>query len=163
MQASLDQFYGTIQKLNKSNDTTIESKEIDDNINGLDKPIFTMHEEYQIWLLPSTYICNVHGAFINPSTGAVCLVFEHMMNGTLSDQIEFGVRPDERNIAAVAFATVNALIEMHDQSCVHRDIKPSNILIGDDGVIKLADSFIIRTFDDISSHKSFSGTLAYMR
>jgi mitogen-activated protein kinase kinase len=159
MQQSLDQFYGTLQKINSSE----ESKEIIDDINECEKPVFSIHEEYQIWLLPSQYICNTYGAYMNPNTGSVCLVFEHMMNGTLEDQIDFGVQPDERNIGAVAYVILNALCEMHDHNCIHRDIKPSNILIGNDGIVKVADSFIIRTFDDVSSCRTFSGTLLYMR
>ena len=160
MQHSLDRLYDMLQNVNKN---FVESKESDENIDEIQQPIFTMHEDYQIWLLPSRYICNVHGAFVNPNTGGVNLVFEHMKNGTLQDQIDHGVIPDERNIGAVAYVVLQALSEMHNQKCIHRDIKPSNILIGNDGIIKVADSFIIRNFDDVSSCRTFSGTLMYMR
>lgn len=160
MQNSLDRLHKMLQNVS---DDFIETKESVDDADEIRQPIFTIHDEYQLWLLPSRYICSLYGAFVSPGTGGVSLVFEHMKNGCLQDQIDFGAIPDERNIGTVAFVVLHALSEMHSQNCIHRDIKPSNILIGNDGIVKVADSFIIRNFDDVSSSKTFSGTLVYMR
>jgi hypothetical protein len=49
MQASLDQFYDNLHKSDTSSELKEEMKETSEHF----KPIFTMHEEYQIWLCKS--------------------------------------------------------------------------------------------------------------
>ena len=124
-------------------------------------PILKIYESHQIWLLDSEYICMFYDGYINPITGSICLVFEYFNNGNLEDQIQLGVKPEECDIGAVAFVVLSALKEYHKRGIIHRNIKPSNILIGNDGKLKITDSFIMTQFDDVSSIQSFF-SITYM-
>jgi len=119
-------------------------------------PIFMIHDEFQVWLLKSEYICNWLGAYINPLSASVCLVFEYMKYGNLEEIINLGVKPDESSIGAVAYVLLNALIEFHSHNCIHRDIRPTNILVGNNGKLKLSDSFVISKYDNVGGERSFN-------
>jgi Protein kinase domain/P21-Rho-binding domain len=70
------------------------------------------------------------------------VVMEFMGGGCLTEileQWENGVKMDEGMIAYVCYATTAGLQYIHERNRFHRDIKSDNMLIGEDGVIKLAD------------------------
>ena len=67
-------------------------------------------------------------------------------------------------ILYISREVLNGLAYAHRQGVIHRDIKPSNIMIGRDGIVKIADFGLARTADlpTISAHGEVVGTPAYM-
>lgn len=67
------------------------------------------------------------------------LVMEYLPGGDLHTMIA-GTGPLERaTFLKVATSVCHALETLHARNVIHRDIKPENILIGQDGLFKLAD------------------------
>jgi eukaryotic-like serine/threonine-protein kinase len=68
-------------------------------------------------------------------------------------------------VAYVGAELASVLAYVHEGGIVHRDVKPSNILVGSDGVIRLADFGIARVVTDPHSHTGNGqtiGTAAYL-
>jgi eukaryotic-like serine/threonine-protein kinase len=91
------------------------------------------------------------------------IVMEHVQGRTLAEVADG--RPMRSSKAVPILREVaRALDHAHAQDVVHRDVKPGNILVGDDGVVKLADLGIARAIGatQITSEDSVVGTLPYM-
>ena len=67
----------------------------------------------------------------------------------------------ERDALTVALAVAGALTCAEENGIVHRDVKPDNILIGRDGIPKLADLGLAKRMDDNRDSKRFLGTARY--
>jgi hypothetical protein len=69
------------------------------------------------------------------------VIMEFMGGGCLTEVLEQfeTVKMGEQQIALVCRDTLRALAYIHSLHCIHRDIKSDNILVGSDGVIKIAD------------------------
>lgn len=66
------------------------------------------------------------------------IVMEFLSGGKLTDLL-LNTHFTEPEIAAVCKECLLALKYMHDNMRIHRDIKSDNILLGDNGIVKLAD------------------------
>ena len=150
MEKAINELHSIASKYRTSDIEEKEDSSLDIN------PIFMIHDEFQLWLLKSEYICNWLGAYINPLSASVFLVSEYMKYGNLEDQINLGVKPDESSIGAVAYVLLNALIELHSHNCIHRDIRPTNILVGNNGKLKVSYSFVISKYDNVGGERSFN-------
>jgi tRNA A-37 threonylcarbamoyl transferase component Bud32 len=71
--------------------------------------------------------------------------------------------PVERAVS-ITGQVANALEYAHRQGVIHRDIKPANILIGDDGMVKVADFGIAKAAlgDDMTQTGTALGTARYL-
>jgi serine/threonine protein kinase len=92
------------------------------------------------------------------------LVMELVDGDSLAHLVQGSKVPGHR-VARVGADLADVLTYVHERDIVHRDIKPSNILIGRDGVVRLADFGIARMLGDVSGHTATGttiGTAAYI-
>ena len=87
-------------------------------------------------------LVRLHGGVWNEGADKLCIVLEFCLNGALSSFLgdHSGTWVDLRHGLAVGAA--RGLAYLHHELAeplIHRDIKPDNVLVGADGVAKLAD------------------------
>jgi hypothetical protein len=71
-------------------------------------------------------------------SGVPVLVMEYVRGVDLGRLVATR-RPSDREVARLMAQVCDALAHAHAHGVVHRDIKPGNVLVGEDGVPKLAD------------------------
>jgi eukaryotic-like serine/threonine-protein kinase len=94
----------------------------------------------------------------------VFLIMELIEGGTLRDLItERGTLSTPLALSALE-PVLSALAAAHQAGLVHRDVKPENVLIGHDGVVKVADFGLVRAVASVSttSDSTILGTVAYL-
>jgi serine/threonine-protein kinase len=94
----------------------------------------------------------------------VYLVMELVSGGTLRDLLrERGPLPVPLAIS-VLDPVLAALTSAHRAGLVHRDVKPENVLIGQGGIVKVADFGLVRAIATagITSDSTILGTVAYL-
>ena len=95
--------------------------------------------------------------------GHPAIVMQHVDGEPLSRRIQRKEVDDVSLVARHGAALARGLAAVHRARILHRDIKPSNILLGRDGVARLADFGLARLQDDASMSASGEvGTPAYM-
>src|SRR3954447_22927957 len=103
--------------------------------------------------------------------GTVFLVLELVEGGTLRDVLRDQGRLRPAAALTVAEQVVTALQVAHDRGLVHRDVKPENVLVGTDGVVKVADFGLVAAAwetdaadpnDPEGSGEMVLGTVAYL-
>ena len=110
---------------------------------------------------------NVVGVFDQGSDqGLVFLVMELVRGRTLRDLLTARGRLTVAEAFAVLEPVLAGLAAAHRAGIVHRDIKPENVLIGDDGVVKVADFGLARavvgTGQTSQTGGVLIGTVAYL-
>lgn len=86
-----------------------------------------------------------------------------LVEGTTLQQLlarEYRLAPERARRVAIDVA--RALTVAHGRGLVHRDVKPGNVLIGDDGLPRLADFGIARPADQPDETYTVYGTAAYI-
>lgn len=88
------------------------------------------------------------------------IVMEYVAGQTLADAAKL---PADDAVALVLQACAG-LQHAHDAGLVHRDVKPANLLLGDDGVLKIADFGIARAAEAtrLTELGTVLGTAAYL-
>jgi serine/threonine-protein kinase len=98
--------------------------------------------------------------------GLVFLVMELVRGRTLRDLLQARGRLTIGEAFAVLEPVLSGLTAAHRAGIVHRDIKPENVLIGTDGVVKVADFGLARALTGTgqTSHTGgvLIGTVAYL-
>ena len=91
---------------------------------------------------------NVVGVFdCGLDRGVHFLVMEYIDGNTLAGLTEDAGRLDWKTAAGYVKQVAQALEYVHGKDIIHRDIKPANILVGTDGVAKLADLGLAKQID----------------
>ncbi|MDX1621362.1 MAG: serine/threonine-protein kinase, partial [Nitriliruptorales bacterium] len=101
---------------------------------------------------------------IGEEDGEPFIVMEYVSGPSLDELT--GVPLDTDQVTAMGAQVAAALGVAHDAGLIHRDIKPANILLGEEGLAKVADFGIAKAID--SSHTTLTaagsvvGTVAYL-
>uniref|UniRef100_A0A803KTA0 Protein kinase domain-containing protein n=1 Tax=Chenopodium quinoa TaxID=63459 RepID=A0A803KTA0_CHEQI len=148
--------------ITNSSIVAIKSIDLDQSRSDLDT---IGRETKTMSLLSHPNILRAHCSF---SVGrSLWVVMPFMSAGSLQSIISsnFASGLPEACIAIVLKETLKALCYLHDQDHVHRDVKAGNILVGYDGVVKLADFGVSAPVYDINSEsrlKEITGTPYWM-
>jgi serine/threonine-protein kinase len=98
--------------------------------------------------------------------GLVYLVMEMVRGRTLRDLLQARGRLTVAEAFAVLEPVLSGLTAAHRAGIVHRDIKPENVLIGTDGVVKVADFGLARAVEgsgqSVATGGVLIGTVAYL-
>ncbi len=98
--------------------------------------------------------------------GLVYLVMELVRGRTLRDLLQARGRLTVAEAFAVLEPVLAGLTAAHRAGIVHRDIKPENVLIGVDGVVKVADFGLARAVEgsgqSVATGGVLIGTVAYL-
>ncbi|MET9019724.1 protein kinase [Actinopolymorpha sp. NPDC004070] len=96
--------------------------------------------------------------------GHPCLVMEYLPSRSLSEVLEERGSLPAGEVASIGRQAASALASAHAAGVVHRDIKPGNVLLGENGVVKIADFGIARAVGDVTVTATglISGTPAYL-
>lgn len=91
-----------------------------------------------------------------------CIEYEEYIAGKrLSDVMKEG-RSELCDILKYSISLCEALEVVHEKNIIHRDVQPKNIIVSNDGVIKLIDFDISRTYkEEAQKDTSFMGTVGY--
>ncbi len=98
-------------------------------------------------------------------SSSVGIVMEYVEGESLSQQLKRYSRLDFPRTKDILRQMLMGLNFAHSNGFVHRDIKPSNIIIRKDGLVKIADFGIAKSFSDlrqISTASNIIGTAYYM-
>jgi serine/threonine-protein kinase len=84
-------------------------------------------------------------------------VMEYVEGETVYDRIVKGRRIEENEALDIVIQAAEALQHAHERGFVHRDIKPKNIMLGQAGVVKLADLGLARAMSDKEAAEAEAG------
>eukprot|EP00048_Salpingoeca_helianthica_P018172 m.241110 g.241110 ORF g.241110 m.241110 type:complete len:381 (-) comp23989_c0_seq1:27-1169(-) len=91
----------------------------------------------------------------------VYLILEYAPKGELFKELKRVGHFDEHRAAHLVKQMAEALQYLHGKSVIHRDIKPENLLLGADGILKIAD-FGWSVHAPSSRRTTLCGTLDYL-
>jgi len=102
------------------------------------------------------------GTETETGTETVFLAMELVEGEDLSERIKRGAVPVEEAIP-IALQIAEALEAAHEQGIVHRDLKPANIKLTEDGVVKVLDFGLAKTWENqgVDSGLSLSPTVTH--
>jgi serine/threonine-protein kinase len=106
----------------------------------------------------------VYDQGVDAGTGLVFLVMELVEGRTLRDLLREHRRFSPAEAISIMEPVLYALAAAHRAGLVHHDVKPENILVGDDGIVKVADFGLARAIEsDAQSTRTglMMGTVAY--
>uniref|UniRef100_A0A6G4ZXY8 Aurora kinase n=1 Tax=Rhipicephalus microplus TaxID=6941 RepID=A0A6G4ZXY8_RHIMP len=105
------------------------------------------------------HILRLYGYFHDDAR--VYLILEYAPKGELYRELTKEKMFDEKKSASYIYQVCNALRYCHSKKVIHRDIKPENILIGANGMLKIAD-FGWSVHAPSSRRATMCGTMDYL-
>ena len=101
---------------------------------------------------------------IDSADGDFVIVMEYVHGETLRDALSREGRLAPREALLVLDGIAGGLDAIHARGIVHRDVKPANVLLGMDGIVKLADLGIASVADHtrITTAGTVLGSFRYM-
>lgn len=108
-------------------------------------PVTSMREIKLLQALRHENVVRLH-EIMTSSSGSVYMVFEYMehdLNGILAHP---GVTFTESHRKSLASQLLSGLAYLHKRAVLHRDLKGSNLLLSNEGVLKLADFGLARSY-----------------
>jgi serine/threonine-protein kinase len=94
---------------------------------------------------------------VGETNGIHYFIMEFVEGVTVQQELERGRRFDEKEALTIGLQIGQALEHAAKRGLVHRDIKPANILLGKDGVSKLADLGLARMTSDLETIRNEAG------
>ncbi|MGL5930139.1 MAG: Stk1 family PASTA domain-containing Ser/Thr kinase [Dermatophilaceae bacterium] len=97
--------------------------------------------------------------------GHVFLAMEYVSGKTLRDVLTAEGALSPRAALDVAESLLLALAEAHRSGLIHRDVKPENVILGESGIVKVADFGLARAVSSqtvTSSSGMLLGTVSYL-
>ena len=129
--------------------------------------LLALEAEYQLLSkLIHRNIVAVYDIFYDVEAHTKTIAMEWVSNGSVRDMLKLTrFRLPEVRIRQFILHAIKGLHYLHQCSVIHRDLKPENLLIGSDGVVKLADFGVSTRLNDgsINSHTlTLVGTVRYL-
>lgn len=90
------------------------------------------------------------------------IVMEMVEGITLKNYIQRKGRLDNKETVGIALQVIDGIAQAHRMGIVHRDIKPQNMIVGEDGVVKVADFGIARAATQQTVNATVMGSVHYI-
>ncbi len=90
------------------------------------------------------------------------IVMELVSGITLKNYIQRKGRLNNRESIGIALQVIDGMEQAHKMRIVHRDIKPQNMIVGEDGVVKVADFGIARAATQQTVNATVMGSVHYI-
>ncbi len=90
------------------------------------------------------------------------IVMELVSGITLKNYIQRKGRLNNRETIGIALQVIDGMEQAHKMRIVHRDIKPQNMIVGEDGVVKVADFGIARAATQQTVNATVMGSVHYI-
>ncbi len=105
----------------------------------------------------------IHVHDVNKAGGRHYFSMEFVDGRSISQMLRVGKLDVDKSLD-IALQSAKALEFAHENQIIHRDVKPDNIMLSSDGIVKLADLGIAKSFDEgqASGAKRVFGTPHYM-
>ncbi len=122
-----------------------------------------INEARNVGALEHPGIVTVFDIIEDPDGRVEALAMEFVRGKSLHQRLDDPEPISLKYVSEILAAVAVALDYAHESGCIHRDVKPANILLGDDGVIKIAD-FGIATLrgEDLATELRNLGTPNYL-
>uniref|UniRef100_A0A914ESH1 mitogen-activated protein kinase kinase n=1 Tax=Acrobeloides nanus TaxID=290746 RepID=A0A914ESH1_9BILA len=134
----------------------------DDNMRKLIELVREIIKIQKLSRCPNIVIC--YGVCLYDGQALICMEQMDMSLRNVFEKVhQLGNRNmfhEEKLLAFVAVAIVDALVYCNEAKMIHRDVKPDNILLNKNGEIKLCDFGESRILQD-SLSSTFAGSLCY--
>ena len=96
----------------------------------------------------------------------ICFIVMELVEGSsVADLLAERGHLSPAEVGRIGRAVLQALAHAHREAVIHRDVKPGNILLGRDGIVKLADFGIAKTAfaeGDLTTTGNLLGTSRYL-
>lgn len=90
------------------------------------------------------------------------IVMELVEGITLKNYIQRKGRLNNRETIGIALQVIDGIEQAHKMGIVHRDIKPQNMIVGTDGVVRIADFGIARAATQQTVNATVMGSVHYI-